>query len=669
MIRTKPNLSFQEWTKFASLLFAVALFTLGSDAWAQRGGSSGGSGGSGGSTSSVGPAINPDDHFEFVDQNGVDLSNGQRLETTSIDGGAAGSIAWQRNSMNWEFWLHYYPTGERGTPEKWEINDGLNKHIFRSVNNSQAFYSSAVDGSTFVQQTNGDYLFTDRDGNTILFPEVRRVQGQQDRRYARYKQMADGARYTVRSDENLTCLQPIPGQTPNPITYAGCYVWQRDIKLLGVETSDGYFVKIDYETYSPAAGITLERRRLHIIGNQNARYCSVTASSCVLDNEGYNWADKIYNGNSISGARTRDRLGRDKYYVGTTSGGRTLTNLVDFGHSATQPRYTIDYTSLSDNVAINTTPGECRLVGGLRKIGVRRFITIDGTSSYDVKEQDCEPTVRTATVSYPDGSSAYALTDLGYGGSGRPKTVSRRPTAGASGTDDGVNRITRYVFSTRLDLAPIANVGAKDNTGARLMKVTFPEGNYIEYDYDDRRNVTAQRIYPKPSVGGDVLTTTLTFPATCTNWKTCNKPTSVTDPEGNTTNYTYSPDHGGVLTITSPPDDNGVRPQTRYEYAQRYAYYRFANGSYGPGPTARWVLVKEEFCRTTAAVGNGCAGGAADEVVTTYEYGPNSGPNNLWLRGVVVTADGQSLRTCYQYDAMGRRIAETQPKGTGSTCP
>ncbi|MDJ0642614.1 MAG: hypothetical protein QNJ15_07340 [Erythrobacter sp.] len=649
---------------------AVLSFGLASGAaLAQRPPPGDGGGGTGGTRAPAGPAINPDDHFEFVDQNGVDLSNGQRLETTTIDGGAAGTITFRRNSMNWEFWLHYYPTGERGTPEKWEINDGLRKHIFRSVNSSQAFYSSAVDGSTFQQLGNGDYLFTDRDGNTIRFPEVRRVQGQQDRRYAQYKQFADGKRYTVRSTEDLTCLQPIPGQTPNPSAYTGCYVWDRRIKLQGVETSDGYFFKANYESYSPAAGITLERRRLHILGNQNARYCNVVASSCTLDQEGYSWADKIYNGNSIAGPRTRDRLGRDKYFSATVQNGRTLSALVDFGYSTAQPRYTVDNTALSDNVSVSTVPGECRLVGGFRKIGVRRFITIDGTSNYNVREGDCEPLVRIAEATYPDGSSAYALTDLGFGGSGRPKIVSRRPTAGASATDDGVNRITRYEFSTRLDLAPIANVGAKDNTGARLMKVTFPEGNYIEYDYDDRRNVTQQRVYPKPGSSDPVLTTSMTYPASCSNPKTCNKPTSVVDARGNTTNYTYSAQHGGVLSVTGPADANGVRPQTRYEYAQRYAWYRRSNGTFAQGPTAHWLLTKEEFCRTTAAVGSGCAGGAADEVVTTYDYGPNNGPNNLLLRGKVVTASGQSLRTCYLYDEMGRKIAETQPNGTGSTCP
>jgi hypothetical protein len=58
-----------------------------------------------------------------------------------------------------------------------------------------------------------------------------------------------------------------------------------------------------------------------------------------------------------------------------------------------------------------------------------------------------------------------------------------------------------------------------------------------------------------------------------------------------------------------------------------------------------------------------------DEVKSSYEYGPDGGPNNLYLRGKVVTADGAILRTCYGNDRNGRRISETSPRGTGASCP
>ena len=70
------------------------------------------------------------------------------------------------------------------------------------------------------------------------------------------------------------------------------------------------------------------------------------------------------------------------------------------------------------------------------------------------------------------------------------------------------------------------------------------------------------------------------------------------------------------------------------------------------------------------------------KIVTYYNVGRNyevnglnrySGPSNLLLKGTAITAaneQGQikTLRTCYTYDALSRRISETQPKGTGSTC-
>ena len=114
---------------------------------------------------------------------------------------------------------------------------------------------------------------------------------------------------------------------------------------------------------------------------------------------------------------------------------------------------------------------------------------------------------------------------------------------------------------------------------------------------------------------------------------------------------------------------NGVTPQTRYEYAQRYAWLKNSSGGYSQGSSPIWVLVRERFCRTTSPSGSGCVGGTSDEVVTDYDYGPNTGPNNLLLRGVAVTADGQTRRTCYGYDQMGRKISETKPSALLTVCP
>ena len=210
-----------------------------------------------------------------------------------------------------------------------------------------------------------------------------------------------------------------------------------------------------------------------------------------------------------------------------------------------------------------------------------------------------------------------------------------------------------------------------------LSDIKYPESNEIVMLFDDRYNPTERRQKPKPGSALADIVTQASYPASsgtigmfpkCTYPKSCNRASSVTDARGNTTNYTFDNVHGGMLTETRPAV-NGVRPQVRYEYAQRYAWIKNSGGTYSQAASPVWLLVRERFCRTTAASGQSCAGGAADEVITDYDFGPNSGPNNLFLRGKAIAADGVTLRSCYSYDAYGRRISETRPNANLATCP
>lgn len=208
-----------------------------------------------------------------------------------------------------------------------------------------------------------------------------------------------------------------------------------------------------------------------------------------------------------------------------------------------------------------------------------------------------------------------------------------------------------------------------------------PELDSTEVARDERNNITSIVRNPKYGSGASPITIyQASYPVHCPNPRTCNRPTSVTDGNNNTTDYTYAPEHGGVLTETGPlvatRQTNGtmanVRPQKRSEYAQRTAWMSNGAGGYVAGPPM-WLKVRERYCRTTAASGSTCAGGSADEVMTDYDYGPDSGPNNLLLRGIAATAhDGTqitTLRTCYGYDANGNRISETSPNANLTSCP
>jgi YD repeat-containing protein len=202
-----------------------------------------------------------------------------------------------------------------------------------------------------------------------------------------------------------------------------------------------------------------------------------------------------------------------------------------------------------------------------------------------------------------------------------------------------------------------------------LTGVSFPEGNQVNYGYDGRANRTSSTASAKPNSGLANIGTSSSFPTTCTNATTCNKPSSTTDARGNVTSYSYDPTHGGVLTETGPADSNGISPVNRYTYAQRSAWLANVSGGYSASPYPVWLVTEMRTCRTTATVGSACAGGSSDEVVTTYDYGPDSGPNNLLLRGLVMTADGTSRRACYGYDHDGRKISEIKPNANLTACP
>ncbi len=205
-----------------------------------------------------------------------------------------------------------------------------------------------------------------------------------------------------------------------------------------------------------------------------------------------------------------------------------------------------------------------------------------------------------------------------------------------------------------------------------MQEKTDSEFNREKYVYDGRQNIIEIRKIAK--AGSNLPDRVLSKTFNCLPNPCAGKPTSITDANGATTTYTYDPVHGGMLNETGPAV-GGVSPQTRYEYAQRFAWTKnAANTGYVQAASPIWVKTKERSCKTAAASGASCAGGAADEVVSEFDYGPNAGPNNLWLRGVAVTATNsagalETQRTCYGYDNNGHKISETSPLANLAVCP
>lgn len=286
-----------------------------------------------------------------------------------------------------------------------------------------------------------------------------------------------------------------------------------------------------------------------------------------------------------------------------------------------------------------------------------------------------------------EGATYRYLTTLTE--AGRTWGYGYSPSSGGSSTSvaEPSNALTHYYFGNGIPymiLDPLLRQTWVDYDGyMRFLRRRYPEGNEVTAAYDSRGNLNLVRQIPKASLDLPTLQASAVYPASCTSTdrRSCNRPTSSTDRNNNTTDYTYDPAHGGILTETGPlaptrQNDGSivsVRPQKRYEYAQLYAWVSSGAGGYVQAATPVWLRVRERSCRTTAASGSGCAGGAADEIVTDYDYGPASGPNTLLLRGQTVTAtDGgtaTTLRTCYTYDVNGNRISETQPNANLTSCP
>lgn len=236
-------------------------------------------------------------------------------------------------------------------------------------------------------------------------------------------------------------------------------------------------------------------------------------------------------------------------------------------------------------------------------------------------------------------------------------------TPGPVSITDELGRVTTFNYCDPVVMAQTSHCAVYP-----LIDFTDAEGAKTELLYDGARNVTRVTRRPRGNPTGTPIITYATFDTT--HIASQNKPLTMTDALGHVTTFTYDTTHGGLLTQTGPAV-NGVTSQTRNTYTLLTPRY-YQGGSITAGPGV-YLRTSTSLCRT-GNPGSPCAI-AGDEVRTDYDYGPTTGANNLWLRGQAVTStDGgvtTTLRTCYAYDVLGRKISETSPNGTTglTSCP
>jgi hypothetical protein len=206
--------------------------------------------------------------------------------------------------------------------------------------------------------------------------------------------------------------------------------------------------------------------------------------------------------------------------------------------------------------------------------------------------------------------------------------------------------------------------------GSQLGYEKLPEGNETDYSYDSRGNITSKTMKPKPGSGLSNIVVSAAYPSSCTAPKTCNKPTSMTDARGAVTDFTYDSASSGLASEMGPaPTSGAARPLKLYTYTQKYAYVLNSASALVAASTPVWVRATMTECQTAAGSSTPTCDSAAPQRVTTYLYGADGTADNLLLHGIAVTADSQTLRTCYGYDTLARRISETKPRAGLTVCP
>lgn len=310
--------------------------------------------------------------------------------------------------------------------------------------------------------------------------------------------------------------------------------------------------------------------------------------------------------------------------------------------TGTWPSLTFGYGTVTDSLNRTTTYGTAGVtrpggasIAATYNAGKVQSVTNAGVT-YNYAYADAGNT-RTTTVTAPDGGQKVYTGDL--------------TTFLVASFRDELYRTTSYQY----------------DANGRVTRVTSPEGNYTQYTYDARGNATETRSVAKAGSGLADIVTTASYPAACSNAKTCNKPDWTRDAKGNQTDYTYNATHGGTLTVTAPAAiTGGTRPQTRYSYTSLNSYFKVSSNSVTVG-YAHQKLTGISTCQTTAS----CAA-AADEVKTTIAYGPQvAGTANNLLPVTVTQGSGNNALTAstgLAYDTIGNRITVDGPlSGTADT--
>ncbi|MGN6849199.1 MAG: RHS repeat-associated core domain-containing protein, partial [Sphingomicrobium sp.] len=261
------------------------------------------------------------------------------------------------------------------------------------------------------------------------------------------------------------------------------------------------------------------------------------------------------------------------------------------------------------------------------------------------------------TWSYSKSSSSGITTTSVTDPNGQVSSATLQEYAGINDKmtsyKDPLGRTTSYTF---------------DSFG-RLLTMTRPNGDETKFAYDSetqsatRGNLVSVTRVPVAGSGLSNTITSYSYDSVCNYPAKCNEPNSISDNNGNTTNYTYDNTYGVVLKIDPPAAAaGGINPEIRYSYTALYAYYKNSSGQIVRSSLPVYLKTGISTCQTLA---NSSCVGTQDEVKTTLVYGSSGVANNLLQTSKSIGAGDGTLTatTGSTYDIYGNIASTTEPLG------
>lgn len=535
---------------------------------------------------------------QSIDDNGVDGARGTfttRSTDISIGTDGTGGLTFSRwwNGALTGGWRHNWVAVMHGddTRDNVMLSVGSQSESFHTSSPGSGIYINDRSGGGTLEYNPGSnkYTYTARDGSVATF------------------QPTDLATlYPFDSEMGRATSIKHPDGTTIDITYK--VIQYGMSRIQSVNSSRGFQLKFSYGTsdYSDLDNWSAPTKITAI--NNAVEYCDPSADNCQLTNP---WPEV-----TLSWEQGVNALPR-------------ISNVTDASGKTTSYAY---------------APGWGDLVG-IKQPGAAQnnvFITYDNIQS---GRRVTSVTNNGAIQNY----TYYGGNSVGVG----PNALSRSGPKPYHKSFASLGPTGPLVTTSKTDFVPITYTHYNNYWARGLIHTeTFPN-KIVTYEYDLRGNLTRSQTHDRHNPATSPIVFTATYPTTCSNRITCNKPTSTTDPRGIVTDYEYDQTHGGVISVKSGSDPNGIRPEVRTTYTGLQAsYITSSGGSPQPSPHTHYLPTAISRCRTSAT----CVGGP-DETRTQVGYGPQGGgiANNLLPVSVsagsgdgVLTSSGTS-----SYDAIG----------------